>query len=113
MSEMSGILNIALKAYAKATIGQFTEPESASEAKQEWRLEADQVAQFVQERCERKHDGDTAISVAFSAYEAWALQQGISKKVSMKTFRDRLTRLGFGKGHTRTGNSVLGMWLKD
>ena len=113
MSELSGILNIALNAYAKAIISQFTEPESSREAKQQWRLETDQVAQFVEERCERKYDGDTAISVAFSAYKSWALEQRISKTVSMKTFRDRLTRLGFGKGHTRSGNSVLGMWLKD
>ena len=113
INELSGILNLALDAYAKAIADGFTEAESSREAKLEWRLEADQVAQFVEECCERKHDGLEPISVVYLKYKEWALGAGISRIVSLKTFRDRLSRLGFGYKRSSHERSVVGVWLKN
>jgi putative DNA primase/helicase len=110
--ELSGILNMALEAYAHAIINGFTDPTSSLDAKKEWRLEADQVAQFVEECCERKHDGEEPMSVIYVTYKTWAQEQGINKPVSQKTFRDRLTRLGFGNKRTSKDRRVTGIWLK-
>jgi putative DNA primase/helicase len=53
LTELPGILNLALDAYDSALVSTFTQPGSTETAKQEWRLEADQVAQFVDDVCER------------------------------------------------------------
>jgi putative DNA primase/helicase len=46
--EMAGIINVSIAAFGEVIKhGTFTEPQSCIIAKQEWRIEADQVAQFV------------------------------------------------------------------
>ena len=52
ISELPGILNMCLEAYSLALARSFTQPESSDAAKKEWRLEVDQVAQFVEDCCE-------------------------------------------------------------
>jgi len=49
--EMSGILNMALKAYARAVSKGFKEPRSSCVAKDDWRLQSDAVVQWLAE-CE-------------------------------------------------------------
>ena len=112
LGELSGILNMALNAYAKAIVDGFTEPKSSLDAKQEWRIETDQVAQFVEESCERKHDGEEPVSALYDEYKTWADDQEISKIISQKTFRDRLTKLGFGNRRTSKERLVTGIYLK-
>lgn len=68
LDELSGILNIALSAYANAIGNGFTMPLSCCESTKEWRLEADQVAQFVDERCKKVSGYEVTIGEAFNAY---------------------------------------------
>jgi putative DNA primase/helicase len=94
-AELPGILNLSLNAYAHALVQGFTEPGSSDSAKKEWRLEADQVALFVDEACHRDPEARALSGDVFKAYTLWASDNGINKTMSQKGLRDRLTRLGF------------------
>ena len=108
-AELPGILNMCLDAYARAVSDGFTEPQSSNEAKKEWRLEADQVALFVDEACRREPGARTPVGDLFMAYQSWAAENGISKTMSQKGLRDRLTRLGFGAERDRSARYVTGL----
>ena len=112
-AELPGILNMALKAYAMALIMGFTEPPSSKAAKEEWRLEADLVAQFVDECCQRQSAAKETIDDVFRVYGNWAQGQGISKTMAKKGFRDRLTRLGFENSRTSSNRHVVGLVLSQ
>lgn len=111
VEELPGILNLALNAYSEALEFGFTEPASSLVAKNEWRLEADQVAMFVEEACQRASHAQTPISEVYTAYTTWAAVSGIKKTVAMKTLRDRLTRLGFGNNRNMHTRYVTGLQL--
>lgn len=113
LGELPGILALALNAYALALREGFTSPQSSEAAKNEWRLEADQVAMFVDEICERDDYGRTPISFIYQVYQRWAGDKRIGKTVSMKSMRDRLTRLGFGSDRDRTARYVTGLCLNQ
>jgi putative DNA primase/helicase len=108
-SELSGILNLCLDAYASALQNGFTIPQSSKNACNEWRLEADQVAQFVEDNCQRDNEGIVSIKLLYSAYLEWARDSGINKTLTTKSFRDRLNRLGFGSKRQNSGMQVLGI----
>ena len=97
VDELPGILNMAMTAYAHAVEHGFTLPASCEAARNAWRLEADQVAQFVEEECTVDPLGFTRVEPQklFNSYRDWARDSGISKTVGMRAFRDRLTVLGY------------------
>ena len=108
--ELPGILRLCLYAYADALNKKsFTEPQSCKEAKQAWRLEADQAAQFVEDRCVK--GGEIGSSELFQAYQTWAYEQGTQKKLAQKTFSERLVRLGYSKTRTNKGIVYHGLSL--
>jgi P4 family phage/plasmid primase-like protien len=96
MGELPGILNLALEG-AKRVIqqGGFTIPISSIEAAAQWRLEADQVAQFVEEVCERAAGSEIESGEVFRQYQTWANNSGIQRKLNRKNFSNRLERLKF------------------
>ena len=112
-AELPGILNLALAFYAKALVNGFTMPESSRKAREEWRLEADQVAQFVESECQRVDEGTIVASTLYQRYKDWAADNGIHRTLSMKGFRDRLTRLGFGSTRTMHGRFVTGIRFNE
>ena len=95
MEELPGILSLALDAYADALVSGFTMPESCQQARERWRLEADQVAQFVEDECERVPDSKIRPQSLYDAYREWAEENGIHKRLAQKSFGDRLIMLGF------------------
>ena len=110
LEELPGVLNLSLDAYLDALHHGFTMPKSCLEAREEWRLEADQVAQFIQERYERDTFATGIYTqTIYDDYRRWGESSGISRLLSMKSFRDRLTRLGFGKGRNKHGTLVTGL----
>lgn len=111
MGELPGILNMALAAYADAIENGFTMPASSDDARKEWRLEADQVAQFVEDECTRDDAAEVLFNTAFRQYENWASTNGINKRLGSKSFRDRLTRLGFGNRRDSKARYVTGLRL--
>jgi putative DNA primase/helicase len=112
IAELSGILNLCLAAYAQALQRGFTRPASSEAAKNEWRLEIDQVAQFVEDACTRNPDSGEKSSEVYAQYKSWVNLNGVKHPVTHKTLRDRLTLLGFGKKKTNQGNWVVGLKLK-
>jgi putative DNA primase/helicase len=113
IGELAGILTLTLNAYAAAIQNGFTEPQSSKAAKNEWRLEADQVAMFVDEVCVRDHYVKVPIGELYRAYERWADENGIGKTVTMRTMRDRLTRLGFGNDRDSQTRFVVGLRARE
>lgn len=113
VEELPGILNLVITAYSDALISGFTSPPSSEQAKQDWQLEADQVAQFIDDQCVRQRGGEIAAQRLFEDYKDWAELQGVHRSVTQKTFRDRLTRLGFGSRRTRQSRFVTGLKLKN
>ena len=115
MAELPGILNFSLTAYTRALNNGFNTSSSSQAAKQEWRLEADQVAQFVDGVCKRDAEARSTVADVFAAYQNWALNNGIKQTMSQKGLRERLTRLGFGFHKDRTARYVTGLrvpsWL--
>lgn len=113
MTELPGILNEAIWAYEQAVLGGngFTEAPSSVEEKKAWRLEADQVAGFVDECCFREPNGVVPIGELFTLYEEWAKGSGIKLTLNKKNFRSRLDNLGFQQGPRREARSVLGLQI--
>ncbi len=95
MAELPGILSLALDAYASAVNYGFTMPESCQQAREQWRLEADQVAQFVEAECVPDPAGRIKPQSLFNAYVEWAQNNGIHKRLTQKSFGDRLVMLGY------------------
>lgn len=95
IDELPGIMNLALYAFGEVIKrGTFTEPPSCLAAKQEWRMEADQAAQFVEERCVLDASGTIESSALYGTYISWASAAGISRRLNKKNFTQRLVRLG-------------------
>lgn len=113
LDELPGILNLALGAYARMVErGYPIEPASSRKAKEAWRLEADQVAQFVEEMCTQSRRG-ALVSELFSAYQLWAEDNGIHRKVTKQTFGDRLVALGYQRVKTSGVRRHRGVKLQD
>lgn len=114
ISELPGILNMALRGLARlAERGVFTACASSVERTKEWRMEADQVAQFVEEACERESWARVDSSVAYCKYKEWAMDAGIQRTLNRKNFTQRLIRLGFecSKG-TQGVRQIRGLKVK-
>lgn len=109
MDELPGILTLALDAYADALLEGFTIPQSCKDARVEWRLEADQVAQFVQDECEAEPDTKTPGSAMYAAYQGWAAENGIHNKLANKAFKDRMERLGFKHKRSNAARNFIGI----
>lgn len=110
-AELPGILNFAVAAYSRALDDGFTMPASSKRALREWRLEADQVAQFVEDDCSAVPGSQVGISELYAAYEEWAADSGVKRTLSKKSFRDRLTRLGFGQYRNERARFCTGIEL--
>lgn len=108
-SELPGILNLSLRAYADAVEKSFTTPQSCIDARNNWRMEADQVLQFIEDECVRNPKEEAPVKSLYEAYLQWASVSGVNRTVGMKSFRDRLTNLGFGSRRTATVRYVTGL----
>jgi putative DNA primase/helicase len=106
--ELPGILNKALKGLSQLFQNNaFTEPASCKLAKAEWRKEADQVAQFVEEACELGADHAETSRYLYNEYKIWADDSGIRRTLNHKNFTDRMCRLGVTKKRGTRGIRVL------
>ena len=103
--ELSGILNLALKAIGGVfKRGFFTEPESSKEAKKEWRLHADQAAEFVQDKCVMGPGLSVSSRQMFAEYSEWAEGNGIKRTLSKKSLTTRLCNLGAERSKSSDGS---------
>lgn len=96
--ELPGILNLALDAYANAISNGFTLPDSCKQAREKWRLEADNVAQFVDECCHQFAGASETVADLYTAYKEWSDEVGIRNRLKRGNFTERLVRLGAERG---------------
>lgn len=109
MDELPGILNMVLTAYGSAIDDGFTVPCSMRTALDRWRLEADQVAQFVDEECVLSSANKEPSGVLFKRYQDWATENGIKQQVNTRSFKERLQRLGVVWVKDRSGRHFIGI----
>ena len=95
IAELPGIFNMALAAIAGAISRKaFTDPASSIEAKQHWRMESDQVAQFLEECCGLYKDYEASSHEVYARYQSWAKEAGSLRPLNRKNFTNRLKRFG-------------------
>ena len=104
-AELPGILNLALAAIGGVfRRGYFTEPDSCKEAKKEWRLHADQAAEFVQDRCVMGPGLSISSARIFAEYSEWAKACGIRRTLGRNTLTTRLCNLGAERSVSSDGS---------
>jgi len=108
ISEIPGILYRSIRALEDVFVFGFSEPASSKQAKNEWRVESDQAAQFFTECCVRASGKTIESSRLYELYTEWARAAGIHKFLSRKNFSSRLLRLGgIGTGKGTRGVRLL------
>ncbi|MEE4219064.1 MAG: phage/plasmid primase, P4 family, partial [Xanthomonadales bacterium] len=112
LTELPGILNLALDAIGRVLAGdEFAEPASMMEARREWRLEADQVLQFVEECCHVGR-GEIQKGILYRDYKDWAVDAGIHRTLAQKTFTNRLLMAGIGERRDQHARFYVGISLR-
>jgi P4 family phage/plasmid primase-like protien len=111
LSELQGILTLSLNSYAEAVAKGFTVPESSKIARQEWRKEADQAVQFIDECTENDEHGIVSKRELFKCYQWWAEENGIKKTLSQKGLRERLIRLEYQEDRDKKNRYFKGLKL--
>jgi len=110
MTELPGILNLALHGIAEAiSDGDFAEPPSSETAKAEWRKENDQVQVFVEDLCTEAPGAWIGSTVLYERYRKWADSAGVERKLSQKGFTQRLCYRGIEAKHESKGNILYGI----
>lgn len=108
LAEIPGILCRSIRALEDVFTFGFSEPASSKRAKEEWRVESDQAAQFFEECCVRASGKTIESSRLYEFYTEWARAAGIHKFLSRKNFSSRLLRLGgIGTGKGARGVRLL------
>ena len=110
-NELSGILNLALAAYAGALKNGFTIPASSQQARDEWKLETNQVAQFVIEKCDERPETAENFNELYRCYQGWVHRNHLTS-LTPKTFSSRMQRLGFVRGKSGNDRKFKGLQLK-
>ncbi len=106
--ELPGILNMALEGLQRLhERNAFTECISSIEIARQWRMEADQVAQFVADSCETGSGKRTGSGELYLHYLGWAIGAGVKRTLNRNNFTTRLTRLGFASGRGTGGTRMI------
>ena len=106
--ELPGILNLALEAVAGVfQRGIFTQTPSCDQAKEKWKLECDQVAQFLQDRGTLEPESKTLLSKAYKSYQKWAHDVGVKQTLGRRKFTERMERLGIESNQSTGGYFYL------
>jgi putative DNA primase/helicase len=107
-AELPGILNLALAGLQRLIENNtFTTSASSIEIIKQWRVEADQVAQFVAEECESGTKCRIASAVLYRGYQSWADAAGVRRTLNRNNFTNRLGRLGFKPGRGTGGQRMI------
>lgn len=110
LGELPGILMLALNAYANVVAtGGFTMPASSQAAINQWRVETDQVAQFVETECENDSTERVPPQKLYNAYRDWAVDNGIQHRLKQKNFIDRLVNMGYQRSRSNGVRYIAGL----
>lgn len=113
--EMSGILNHAVSGFQRVMRRglSFKKPPAVIAAGKRWFDEANPIATFVAERCERGANYSAKLSDLYSAYEGWAKEGGFSNTQQKTNFsRNVQNIIGSGSKKSNSGTAIIGLRLK-
>jgi hypothetical protein len=89
--------------------GTFTEVASSISAKNEWRLNCDQAAQYFEERLQKSPGAKVGSTTLYGDYRDWATEQGVNRVLTQKNLIQRLVnRYGLVVGRDMTHRYVEG-----
>lgn len=92
-TELPGVLNLALDGLKKLFVdNEFISLPEVESAKDQWRNENDQVAQFIDDCCEIDPRENLPSKDLFEAYLEWAEKNNIHKDISQNQLSNRLKR---------------------
>jgi putative DNA primase/helicase len=113
IAELPGILNMVTEAYGWVELTGFITPKSSLAAAKAWRIEADQVAQFVEECTELDSGNEIRIGDLYGYFNQWADVAGVKSRVTKKSFRQRLSTMGFGMSRSSHGRLIKGLKMLE
>ncbi len=87
-------------------------PATVMTATTEYHADEDVLARFVDERCTRDANAKAAPTVLFNAFRAWCERNGERHDVSARNIGERLDRLGFKRGRSRSVRWIAGIALE-
>lgn len=103
LEELPGILAMSLQAYGEVLKrGHFTLPDSCEAARRQWRMESDQVAQFIEDCCSLGAEYSQFLQEIYDDYRQWAEGVGIRRTLNQRNFADRVRSNG-PESHRSTG----------
>jgi putative DNA primase/helicase len=112
-AEASGIILLALEAYAKATVDGFTLPATSEIALSAWREAVDQVREFITSECELNGEEQISLQRLFSAYSMWHIREKPSTHpVARREFSKRVKANGFKQSRDKHGFVFEGLTVK-
>lgn len=107
-TELPGILNLALAGLARLFERKsFTEARSSTEIASQWRVEADQVAQFINDECSIAPHLRSTSAALYLCYQNWAMVAGVRSTLNRNNFTQRLKRLGYSLGRGTAGTRMI------
>jgi putative DNA primase/helicase len=74
-------------------------------------MEADQVAQFVEEQCVADPAGMVAVDEVYRMFSEWARRSGVRQIVGKQMMGDRLEKLRFARKRSN-GSWITGLTLR-
>ena len=114
--EMPGVLNRLIAAYYRvAQRKAFLPPQSARRAFDMWLSEANVVARFIEEACQKIDPSQSGCitSFAYAVFVGWCEANGVQQKhrPQQNTFGKRFEELGYRVKHTNAGSGIYGISL--
>jgi putative DNA primase/helicase len=111
-TELPGILNWAVRGALTWQEEGLEPPKVVQSATEDYRVESDPLAEFIEERCAVGTCCVAAAGQLYEAYRQWASDQGMRERevLSTVTFGRRMSER-FEKRHTRAGKSYHGVGL--
>lgn len=112
-AEKAGIFNWALEGlHNLKRAGRFEYSRAVEDARNEWRIENDTEAAFVEDVCNLDPDAETPARTLYSAYKEWCRQNGYYSKSERSVARDWV-RLGAKKKRKSKGIVYTGIEVKQ
>lgn len=112
-NEMPGVLNRALKGYARLLKRRrFKRPAAVVKATACWLDQANPIPAFLEQKCTKGPDAECWMKELYPAYKEWATQAGFTMVQNQLSFRRNLEHLGYKKVHGNAGDKIKGIALK-
>ena len=113
-TELPGILNRALEGLARLRQrGGFALPVDCKRAANEFMANANPLAGFIDDQCEKDPKGSIPLPEFRDAMAAWVLDQGLKTQVPFKTLKRRLLRMNYEVTKVHGTERVKGLRLKS